>query len=526
MKNKKITESVEIENNAVINEEIDSRAVPYKPLGERVREFFKSRSFKHGGIATALTVFFLIAMVLLNVLSVMLVDRIPALSPDMTTNSLYTLSDTTNELLASLEGDITIDILATEDQCLNPSSTIDPYQMIPVAYELIKRYGQTSPKVTVNNIDIASNPGVVNNYPDYVSVLKQYYIVVSSDKRQCLTSFYNMIPYLETGTSSSDTVVSMLVETELDSQIKTACLDVIPEVSFVTLTDNSLGLDLMTELATNGYKVSSVSLVNEDIPETSDFVIICEPKRDLTEEELNKIEAFLDNGGQLGKNIFVFFDPSSPETPNLNLLLNEWGIDVTRDVIYETDPDYYVAENYQHYFFGQFKEETYSEGLELPGIASSLDVKLLFEKNTNYSTIPLISSTVGGVTLSNTETFEPSRDVDTSNMRERYVLVGSKKTLATDTSVSSTMMVCGSSFYNRVFTASDAYGNRKYLLNLFNDLAGLSQQTIDVTPKSISTVDFTISSSKATLITSVFQYALPAILLIAAFVVFLRRRHI
>ncbi|MBQ1414166.1 MAG: hypothetical protein IIY93_13380, partial [Clostridia bacterium] len=83
-----------------------------------------SRRFRHGSIATVMTAVFFVLMVLLNLTAMKLTERFSFLSPDLTEDQRYTLTDATRQILADVNETVEIDILATEEQCTNPSAVL------------------------------------------------------------------------------------------------------------------------------------------------------------------------------------------------------------------------------------------------------------------------------------------------------------------------------------------------------------------------------------------------------------------
>ncbi|MBQ6569482.1 MAG: GldG family protein [Clostridia bacterium] len=512
--------------------ETDSRLAPKRSLGESLKDYFASRRFKHGGLATIITVFFIIAVIVFNVVAVILVDRIPALSPDITKRNMYTLSDTSKELLDNLKEDVTIDILASEYDCKNPTTVEDPYNTISQALELIKRYGQYSDRVKINYVDLDVTPGYKNQYPEFADLIKQYSIVVSSARRSQITSFYEMLPYLGTDYDSTDSLIYSYVETELCSKIKSVCLDYVPVVSFLQCTGSDDPSGLQIQLASNGYEVRLVDFASEPIPEDTDIAILSALAYDLTDTQVNALSDFIYNDEKLSKNLFVLFAPDMPITPKLDAFLEEWGLQVSRDVIYETDSTRYVSADTPSSFFADYLEEDYAGDLESRGLifanSASLEVKKLFDTKGNYTVTPLVGSTSAGTVWPNNIPYDVLK-VDFSKNRVHYIMAQSEfafksadgEKLSSRVFVSGSVLNCSSSFLG-----TDALGNGQYFTSIFNKIAGISDQEVDITPKYISTIDYTIDARSANIITSIFQYIIPAILLVIGMVIYLRRRHL
>ena len=71
------------------------------------QKFSKSRSFRYGGIATAITAGFIVVVVLLNVLATTLYERFP-LGVDLTSDQKFTLSEEAVNYLADVDEDVVI----------------------------------------------------------------------------------------------------------------------------------------------------------------------------------------------------------------------------------------------------------------------------------------------------------------------------------------------------------------------------------------------------------------------------------
>ena len=201
-----------------------------------------SSRFRHGSMATVMTVVFFVFVVLLNVIIMKLADRYAFLTIDLTEDQRYTLTDATMELLENVNETVEIDILATEEQCSNEASELvstDYYGQIPVAHEIIKRYAQSNKNITINYVDLSKTPAYILQFPEYSNVLDYYSIVVKSTRRTRVTSFYEMLPSLSSSyvnydsTAADSSVAQSYTETYMTSLIKTVTMDKTPIVAFV-----------------------------------------------------------------------------------------------------------------------------------------------------------------------------------------------------------------------------------------------------------------------------------------------------
>ena len=89
----------------------------------------------------------------------------------------------------------------------------------------------------------------------------------------------------------------------------------------------------------NGYDVVSCDPLTEAIPEEADIIVMIAPLNDYPEDVIKKLYTFLDNGGQLGKNLIYIADYEQKSTPNIDAFLAEWGIKVGNGIVYDTNTE-------------------------------------------------------------------------------------------------------------------------------------------------------------------------------------------
>jgi ABC-type uncharacterized transport system involved in gliding motility auxiliary subunit len=100
-----------------------------------------------------------------------------------------------------------------------------------------------------------------------------------------------------------------------------------------TETDRRTGCSTMkTALSRELYEVAELSLLDgKAVPDDTDVFIIAGPSSDLREPEIDALEAYLDQGGEL----LVLLEPFS--APRLTAMLSSRGIEVADDVVLDLD---------------------------------------------------------------------------------------------------------------------------------------------------------------------------------------------
>lgn len=510
-----------------------------KWLGEQwnaLKTQIKKKQFKHGLLAVILTVIFVAGIILLNVVSMFAVERIPQLSPDLTAGSIYTLSDETVELVRSLDEDVRIYIFASENDCKNPSTDVDPYQHIPMAYELIKRYQQYSDHIQIINIDLATQPGYLDIFSEYRDLLGQYSVAVESHKRTRVTSFYEFLPSLSSTTLTDDTSIdvnSSITETCISSLIKTVTVDVTPKAVYLDGLGGSGEVDyLLNSLYLNGFDLSAIDFRSEDIPSDAQLVIISSPEYDLTLDQCERLENFLLGSEELGKTFLLLSSQYMPSTPNLDALLEDWGIVATRNVVYEGESNYVLAGCDANVFHVQYAEGEYTTDLIDRGLVTvaenALEYKMPTQTKGDFIINPILASSQTGYVRPSTDVsgqFSPAG----LTAERRYLMLQSTYYIENpDGSYKRSDIVAAplSLCYEEYFSSGAYRGNFNLLMNICNYRCGIEEQNINIAAKSLTAVDFAVDSDIIKITTAIFGYIIPLAVLGTGVVVFIRRRRL
>lgn len=145
-------------------------------------------------------------------------------------------------------------------------------------------------------------------------------------------------------------VTSSLVE----QAVVTAILNVTTEdkvvVDMITGNQEQDSSAIKTLLQNNAYQVTDVSLATGDLDEDAKFAILYAPSVDLDEGTVEKISKWLDNDGKYGRNLIFIPTENNVDTPNIDSLLNEWGMQVNPGYVYETSTDRLVSNSSPYIF--------------------------------------------------------------------------------------------------------------------------------------------------------------------------------
>ncbi len=531
------------------------------PFGERIRAFFrnengernaflsklkanlKSARAKHGSMSVVVSAVFLVIVILINVIAVALTDRYPLLNLDLTDESTYSLSSTTIDILKSIDDEIAIIILASEESCTSPSSDFDPYNQIPQAHELIMRYGAYSDKISIEHVDLTRTPQILNEdfLSEYSSQLTDYYIIVLNKNtgRVSITSFYDMLPYLQYVLNSylyydvspdDYELSSSYAEAELTSAIRSVVIDreVMPGAAYINTTESA---PFLSSLENNGYELMEISF-NDDIPQNADIFVLETPYQDISTWFANRIEAWLYNNGSYGKTLIVFTVPSAPEMPQLNALLENWGMRYTTDIVYESDSSNVVAgSSLDSYFYTQYTDSVFTAPLSDSGkdtrVIMPNNIELLFDSSNEKTTNAILTTTTGGYACATADEYDEVKGSDNGAGVKTVMAISSH--YSTDSEgkeiQSNVVLAPASIYYTDVFSSSQ-FGNFSLMLSICNEFTGMGDVYIDIQAKHLSDIDFSISSSSLSAITFIFTLLVPMIVIGVGIYVYIRRRFL
>lgn len=305
------------------------KKTPAAPRQQQNRRKIRRVSVSAAGLALALA-----AVILLNLICTSLTDRFD-LTLDLTANQFYAITDDTKAMLADMEDTVDITILASEDDFRNDSY----YHNV---YLLLNKYSNLAgDALNVEYIDPYTNPNIVSRYSDVAATIQEGSVILSCGDN---TRVLNASDFYTTESSDSysgySTVTGFQGEQALTSAITAVTSDETP-VAYILQGHNESVSTAFTSMLTNaGFTVNLLNLTEEqEIPDDASIVILSLPQADLTETEVDLIDAFVKNGGD-----FMVFDGTLSPTslPVLYSYLREWGADVQADMV--LDADYNISE--------------------------------------------------------------------------------------------------------------------------------------------------------------------------------------
>ena len=432
---------------------------------------------------------------------------------DFTPNKTFSLSGECRNMIQSVEQDV--EIIACDDR-INYSYNIYRSNVA----ETIENMAAASSHIEASFKNIEKNPALKAEYPQIASLSTSDILVrlKADPSKYRQLSLNDLFEY----DSSARTITESKVEYYLANAIDYCTRSEFPTLYITTNHSEDTPNAFLSLLRDNNYTVQTLNLLSSPIPADADYLFVFNPKTDFSAAETEKLESFLSNGGNLGKNLLVFMSPEQTELPYLETFLAEWGLAAETGMIYNTQ--YSIDTDYESILLG------ISDTTVLGSLSPSINIlseqtrplSLLFQSRDYSSTKALLSALPSSQLIADPgQAKDPASD---SRISAPVLAMGTR--YVQNSSVQSHVVVSGS--YKLI---SDAYisdsniGNAAYLAQLIKTLDP-DNTKLCIFPKSMQTPLLSFSgNTEKTVALVVFVVVLPLAVAGAGVAVYLKRRH-
>lgn len=502
-------------------------------------KILNKKKFKYGGLSVLFTVIFVAAIILLNVVATMLLNRFNT-KLDLTDEGLYTIGESSVKVLSSLGSDISIHVLSTEEEFIQVGDLYASSLGVTLDFnhinELLKKYDFESDRVSLDYIDLDKNPDFIKNYDE---TLAKYQVIVQSASTGRV-KVLDAVDYFSFEYSTYGTISS--VATKAEQAITSAIMSVSDKnpitVAFSTGSSEEDSTAVQKLLSDNGYLITTVNILTQEIPCEADFLVVFGPKTDLDDTTIGNIDKWLDNNGEFGKNLFYFSSFSQGDTKGIDSFLKEWGLEIPQSIVYQGNSQYtYFNMPYIH--LQQLADTDYALSLpndSLNAIAMSVrPVKTTFEigeeskvpEFKNMQSNVIMGSYDGAYLVSYEDMQNPDYNPETA--AEKGVFNSIVETVKTryenvDEFKSRVVAFGGTGILSSNFIQSTGYSNADLFVTMFNTMSG-KEDGVVIAAKSLSTPLFDMNEGQVRWLFAAFVIVVPLVVIGVGVFVWLRRRH-
>lgn len=550
------------------------------PISEekRQKKMQVRKKLKYGGIATAVTVIFVAVVVLLNVVVAQVCKRNPDAVLDLTTANLYEISDDTVDYIKNLDQDVEIAISSEE-------STFQSDKYYKMISETISKYQGYSDHISVTYFDTTKDPDILSKYQDlYAGDISSNQIIVTSGDRIKVYSLTDMFEidqdkyqsYYYGYASLSDCITGFKGEQTLTTAIMNVTDSNPKSVAVITKSNgnyifsatqaNAYAVTAMENLLNdNGYDVKELDMVNDTLDaETYDIVVLPAPANDLTMDAIKKLQDFLQNDGNLGKQLIYVADYTQSVTPNLDAFLKDWNLQVDSSYMREDDNNrnqtvQIVASAGKGLIapiVSLGDSENYGGNLansslpivaplarpiqKLPSNNGRVVYNLLQSSDTSYA-YPLTQQASSGEDTTESASEESqeateatttegaattSFDTDSAVRGANTVMALSQSQQSTGSDlIESDVIVLGSmAMMDYYLTQDSSYNNAEYFIGVLNSVCG-KEDSIVIASKDMTATSISATQTQLVTLRTIVVFLIPLAVAAAGIVVFLRRRN-
>lgn len=473
-----------------------------------------SRKTKKRIASIVISVCVVAAIVLVNIIAAVLTDKYSGMTADITSTKSFDMTEDSKKIISGIKKNAKITFLTNR---ASYESTDTYYKQTSI---LASQFEQNSDgKIKVEYIDLVQNPTYADKYGDE-DLSTNDVIISSGDKYKILSQndMFNFEQYSDsyryiTSSKSEQAFVNALVTVTSDVSTKTALI-----------TDNCGGdySYFKSTLMSNNYDVQELSLEKDQLTTDIETVIIYAPTKDFTSDAIDKLYKYLNNNSQYGKNIIYVPYERHADTPNLDTLLEDYGMAVEDGLAFELDTSRLMGTSYYD------------------GIACNYSSKLYMD-NIDEDSYPVIVGLARPVAILNDEIASPLLtlsanssgycpfDAQDGQWSMTDAITGSVCVAAQGTmgnqNGQSTLVVLGSNYMLTRSYLGSSFNNSVYVFNILANLNDRDTSVITVAEKVISEYDLTLSRSQAFATGFVIFAVIPLLILGAGFVVYLMRRN-
>lgn len=325
------------------------KSVINKKKIEGVKNTFRSTGTRHGAYSLGLTALVIAVVIVFN----LVIGQIPEAyrNLDVSSTKIYDVSETTTDLLDTLDKKVSMKVLAEKESTDERISTF------------LSKYASLSDQIEVEWIDPVLHPSALQEYETTENTI----VVLCEDTGKSITVSFGDILVMDTYSYyyyGSTSYTDFDGEGQLTGAVNYVTNDVERTIYQTAGHGESTLSSTITDLMEkNSYTLTEVNLLMTDsIADDCDLLLMYAPVTDLSEDEVQMLTDYLGNGGKV---MILLGDTSLTELTNLSGMLKNYGMEAAEGYI--ADP----ARSYQGNPYYLFPELSLTEELST-GISSQM----------------------------------------------------------------------------------------------------------------------------------------------------------
>ena len=469
---------------------------------QHLKELFTRRTFKAGGY-TALAC---VAAIAIAVVAVLAVQSLPTTwtKLDISEKGTTTLSSESIERLNELKNDLTI-------YCVCEEGSEDDFVAL-----LLDRYADASEKVSVVWRDPVLYPTFTSQYTTEELSDNSLVLVYGDDYR---VIDYNDLYALDSATYS----YTFDGESVITNAIIALTSESLPTVYVLAgHGSDTLSSTVSSTVESSNIQLEELNLLSEgSVPESADAVAIVAPETDLSTEEKDALASYLEGGGHL----LLLTDYDDADMPNLDDLMNSYGLAAQDGLVVEGDPSSRLS-GYPYYLLPTIEDHDATASLADKGtyvlFPLAHGITTIDQYRSSLTIEPLLLTSEAAyikTNLNDSQTLDQEEgDIAGSTM------VGAAVTEEVDSGETRLVWYSSSLFLDDQLDARVGGSNSQLLVDSLAWLCDAADTTLAISDKSTGTSTLTVDSASASTLSVFLVGVVPLALLGAGFSIWRKRR--
>ncbi len=471
-----------------------------------LREQLGGKSSRHGSYSIVYTVLALAVLVFINLIAGELPSRFTKF--DLSGSGLYSIGDQTKEVLDGLTEDVTLYLVAQED---NEDTAIT---------NLLEQYEEASSHIRVVHKDPVKSPAFTSAYTS--QQLYDNSIIVECGERNRIIDYDSIYSGDYDYYSGSYSVTEFDGEGQLTSAIAYVTSRELP-VLYVVGGHNEAEISdtLRNTIEKENVQIEELNLVTADeVPEDASCLFLYAPMEDYSEAEAQTVLRYLEKGG----NALVVTSYTEKELPNFQSILRAYGLETGAGLVLEGDSSYTMSQN-PLYIVPDYESHTITESLAdgnryvVTPIAQS--VEILEEYRDTLDIEPLLTTSDAAYEKANPANMDSYARESTD--REGPFILGVAVTETLDEGETKLVYYTTEGLLDDTMNRAVSGGNMELFSNSLSFMVD-HEVSVSIAAKSMDVTYLTVNSRTANLWSILAVAVLPLAVLAAGGVVCYKRR--
>lgn len=457
------------------------------------------RLTKHGSYSLALTAVVIAVVIAAAVVVNLIVSELPSkyTQIDLTSAQLSVLTEQSEELLDSLTEDITIYYVVQDS---NRDTNVS---------RLLERYAGASGHIKLVEKDPVRYPKFTAQYTD--ASLTENSVIIECGEQSRVINYEDMYESEFDYEYYSYEMTGFDAEGQITSAIAALSSGNLPKVYMLTgHNEMTVGTSLQSSIEKENVETAELNLISEErVPEDADAVMILSPQLDLTDAETQKLFRYLKTGGRA----VIVTDYTDVEMPNLESVLEYYGMEKAEGVVLESDNGHYVQVPY--YLLPEVESTEISEDLTGSYVLLAAAQGLTVSDDTGDVSL--------GTVLDELEIADDAAEEE-AGMEEETDAAESSSEGETETAETRVAVFTSSSLLDESANQMVSGGNYRLFVNTVSWLCG-NETTVSIPVKNISAEYLMVPAASASFWSIVMIGIIPAGFLLTGLYTWLKRRR-